>query len=189
MQVRLGVAVVVLAAGGGSRFAGATHKLLAEVRGRRVVDCAVAAALDAGIGPVYVVTGAVALELGDGVVVVHNERWADGLATSLQAGVAAAAGAGHDAVVVGLGDQPGIDPGAWRLVAATTGSPIAVATYDGVRGNPVRLAAEVWSLLPTTGDEGARTLLRNRPDLVTEVPCPGSAADVDTLEDLERWSN
>lgn len=182
------VAAVVLAAGGGSRFAGPTHKLLAPLPdGTTVVERAVLAARWSGLDAVFVVTGAVALPVFEGVTAVENPRWAEGQATSLQAGLAAAEG--FDAVVVGLGDQPGITPEAWGRVATTTATAIAVATYDGQRGNPVRLATEIWSALPASGDEGARTLMRQRPELVTEVPCPGSGADVDTVEDLGRWSS
>ena len=181
-------AALVLAAGEGSRFAGRGHKLTAVFRGRPLWTWSVEAALGAGFDAIYVVTGAVDLALDGPVVVVHNPSWAEGQATSLAAGVDAVQGAGHAAVVVGLADQPLVGPDAWRAVAVATTSPIAVATFEGERRPPVRLAAEVWPLLPRTGDEGARVLLRGRPDLVTEVPCTGHPVDIDTLEDLERWS-
>ena len=182
------VAVLLLAAGGGSRFLGDSHKLLAPIEGRPLHAHALDTAVVSGVGPVLVVTGAVALELPAGVVEVANPSWEGGIATSLQAGVDAARRAGHDAVVVGLADQPGVLVEAWRLVAGAAGAPIAVATYAGRRGNPVRLAAEVWDQLPRTGDEGARSLMHRCPELVVEVPCPGSPDDVDTVEDLRRWS-
>jgi CTP:molybdopterin cytidylyltransferase MocA len=190
-------AAVLLAAGRGARFegsGGATHKLLAPLRGRPVFARALDALLEAAatstaIDEVIVVTGAADLSslLPDGVTVVHNPRWAEGQATSLHAAITTAAELGHDAVVVGLGDQPFVVPAAWQLVAAAA-HPIAVATYDGRRRNPVRLASQVWPLLPSHGDEGARNVMRLHPDLVGEVPCPGDPGDIDTVEDLRTWN-
>jgi molybdenum cofactor cytidylyltransferase len=185
---RLTVAVV-LAAGSGSRWQGVGHKLHALVDGVPIVEHAVRAAVRSGIGPVVVVTGAVALPEPvasiEGVDVVHNERWIEGQATSIAAGIAAADALGAGAVVVGLGDQPFVTPEAWSAVAAASGA-IAIATYDGEPRNPVRLAREVWDLLPTTGDEGARVLARMRPELVEAVPCGGSPTDIDTVTDLQN---
>lgn len=181
----------MLAAGGGRRFAGAggAHKLLAPFRGRPLVTWAVDAAVGAGLDAVVVVTGAVALDhvLPPDVVVVPNPRWAEGQASSLQAAVAEGRRRSLGALVVGLGDQPLVTADAWRAVADGA-APVTTATFEGRRRPPVRLAAEVWDLLPADGDEGARVLMARRPDLVGEVACAGEPADVDTMEDLQRWS-
>ena len=190
--------VLILAAGAGSRFDGTGHKLSAKIdvggqnRSVSVIERSITNALAANLGPVMVITGAVddivPSHLLDAVTVVHNDRWHEGQITSLLRGIDAARGLGATIAVVGLADQPFIDPAAWRAVATTAG-PIAVATYDGRRANPVKLDRDVWDLLPTTGDEGARALMRLRPELVREVACSGSPADIDTTEDLRRWQS
>ena len=201
--------LVLLAAGAGARFGDRGHKLLANLPAsagepaQSVIERSLARAVAARITPIIVVSGALsdaALRtvvrtvvrtdgIDDGeIAVVRNPQWADGQMSSVRVGLAAAAARGCTRVVIGLGDQPGIEATAWRLVAGDAG-PISVATYDGRRGNPVALDDDVWPLLPDGGDEGARTLMRVRPDLVREVPCTGSPRDIDTEEDLRRWQS
>jgi molybdenum cofactor cytidylyltransferase len=195
-MIGLGPAVI-LAGGAGSRFVhhghgGPIHKLLAPFRGRPLIWWAVTNAVAAGLDEVIVIDGAVSLAdtVGHiaGVRVVSNPAWATGQASSLLHAVTVAEAAGYSAVTVGLGDQPFLDPAAWRAVAATTIAPIAVAVVGGRRGQPVRLAAEVWSVLPTSGDEGARSLLVSKQFPVAELGCPGNTVDIDTQEDLRAWS-
>lgn len=184
----------LLAAGGGTRFVGDGHKLHALLHGRPVWRWALEHTLAAGFDRVLLVTGAIPLELPDHltsmVTVRHNAAWAQGQAGSMQVAVHAAKALGASAITIGLADQPFIDPEAWAAVAhAPDEHPIVIATYDGVPGpNPVRLGEEVWPLLPTDGDTGARDLIRAHPEWVYPVACVGSVADVDTLEDLERWN-
>ena len=76
---------------------------------------------------------------------------------------------------------------AWRAVAAAEAE-LAVATFAGRRRPPTLIGRSLWGQLPEVGDQGARGLLDERPDLVVEVPCSGDPYDVDTMEDLRRWT-
>lgn len=178
---------VILAAGAGSRFNAPEHKLESKLKKKPLVWWAATHALDAGFAEVLVIEGSVPVSglVPDNISIVHNHDWADGQSRSLQVAVHYADMAEYDTVVIGLGDQPFVPPEAWRLVAAST-SPIAVARFDRHATPPVRLHSDVWGLLPIDGDEGARQLLRSRPELVTEVPCPGSAVDVDTVVEFDQ---
>lgn len=181
---------VLLAGGSGSRFTGPRHKLLTELRGRPLYEWGLAAVRDGGLTP-WIVWGLLADEAPvtpPDVVVLRNDRWRDGLATSLQVAVEHARAIGLDAITVGPADQPFVPASAWRAVSDCPAD-IAVATYGGRRGNPVKLARPVWDLLPISGDAGGRVVMELRPDLVVEVACQGNPADIDTLEDLQRWNS
>jgi len=182
-------AAVVLAAGFGSRYEGDTHKLLAPFRGKPLVQWALEAALGAGLDATYVITGAVDITeaVPEGVVVVENHNYADGQATSLRTAAAVCSADGHQTFVVGLGDMPLVPSSAWTDVAAGPGA-LVTATFSGTRSPPVKVDEDLWSLLPLSGDEGARSLMRMRPDVVTEVACQGEIVDIDTRGDLSRWS-
>ena len=189
-----GVSAILLAAGAGSRFGGG--KLLAQYRGRPLIEGVLVNLADAPVDEMVVVVGADARRLREvcephGVRVVENPGWAEGISTSVRAGLGALE-PGVRAAVVLLADQPLVGAGAvGRLVEAfERGAKIAVATYGGRPRNPVLFSREVWPLLEAelSGDEGARPFLRHHPELVTQVPCDGvgDPADVDTAEDLSR---
>lgn len=183
-------AAVILAAGAGTRFGGPGEKLRSRLKGEPLVLRAIGPAAAAGLDELIVVTGADDLSdllPGDATVLV-NEGWAEGQASSLQVAIDWSHRQGHTSVVVGLGDMPWLTTEAWSAVSGAEGGPIVVATYRGRRGHPVRLDAEVWPSLPLGGDEGARSLIARHPELVTEVACSGRPADIDTREDLRRWS-
>jgi CTP:molybdopterin cytidylyltransferase MocA len=184
----------VLAAGRGVRFGGEIPKPLLELGGRPLLLHAVDAAVASGLAPVVVVvsddrTGAVlGAEERGAVVIARNAAPERGISSSLHVALQALeTDATVDAVVVGLADQPLVGSDAYRRVAGAhdEGAQLAVATYGGVRGNPVLIGRAHWDeALALEGDEGARVLLRRHG--AVEVPCDGTGepADVDTPADL-----
>lgn len=170
--------------------------MLARLGGQPIIEAVLDNLREAPVDEVIVVVGADAERLREvceryGVRSVANEEWERGQSTSVLAGLRACDKKSRAAVIL-LGDQPFVGADAVeRLVAAfAEGANVAVATYGGKRRNPVLFSREVWPLLEAelAGDEGARSVLRQHPELVVEVPCEGvgDPTDVDTREDLRR---
>lgn len=194
--VRVEVAGVLLAAGGSRRLG--FPKQLVRWRTRALLVHALRA-LRAALpdSPLVVVLGAQAQRLRSAARralpaarVVTNSRWAEGLATSLQAGIAAAP-RGARAILITLVDQPRVDgPALRRLLLAWRRKPgiPAAARYDGRAGVPAILPRRSWRAARSLkGDSGARGLLRAA-ESVTLVDLPEAALDIDTPADVARLS-
>lgn len=188
------IAAIVLAAGRSSRM-GNANKLLTEVDGRPMVRSAVEAALGSQARPVIVVTGNAqgkvqATLRGCRVTFVHNPRFAEGMSTSLQAGLAALP-ADVDGALVCLGDMPLVTATVLdRLIAAFNpleGRAICVPTWNGKRGNPVLWDRRFFAAMADlAGDVGAKHLIGEHADLVADIAMPDDAVltDIDTPEAL-----
>jgi molybdenum cofactor cytidylyltransferase len=188
------IAAVILAAGRSTRMGG-PNKLLAEIARRPLVRIAAEAALASRADPVIVVTGHQREEIEKAlgampVRLVHNPDFAQGLGSSLKAGIAAVPAQADGAIVL-LGDMPRVDaPLLNRLIAAfdpDRGALVVVPTFEGKRGNPVLWSRRFFpDLMAIEGDVGARHLIGRYGEAVVEVPVAGEAAfvDVDTPEAL-----
>ena len=190
----LKIAAVVLAAGQSRRMNG-SNKLLMAVDNRPLVRRTVEAAIGAGLDPITVVTGhmedAVRSALdGLDVRTVHNPDYAEGLSTSLRAGLGAVDGA--DAALVVLGDMPGVDASLLRRLAAAynpgNGRRIVVPTHKAKRGNPILWDAAFFpAMRALKGDVGAKALMADNPDSVVEVEVETDAPLLD-LDTQAAWN-
>ena len=188
------IASIVLAAGRSSRM-GPRNKLLEPVNGEPMIRRAAATALASGTAPIVVVTGyeaaAVTATLhGLDVTAILNPDYADGLSTSLRAGLRALSPDIEGALIL-LGDMPETEVGVLRalMAAFTDASAICVPMRHGRRGNPVlwgrRYFAEMMEL---TGDAGAKPVMtRHAAQLIeVEVTTDSIFHDIDAPDDLMR---
>jgi len=182
------IAALVLAAGQSRRMG--SNKLIADIAGEPMVARTVDAALASKASPVVVVTGhqsdrVRAALAGRKVIFAHNERYAEGLSTSLRTGLDALP-ADIDGAIVCLGDMPSVTASHLdRLIAAFDpdgGAAICVPSFNGKRGNPVLWAKAYFpEMREVAGDVGARHLIGAHGDEIREVAMP----DTGVLEDLD----
>jgi len=189
------IAGLVLAAGRSSRMAPRNKLLEPVVVGEPMVRRVAASALGSGAEPVILVTGheapAVAAALrGLDVTIVANPDYADGLSTSLRAGLRALP-PGIDGALILLGDMPEVEGSVLRaLMAAFTGTnAICVPVRHGRKGNPVLWGSRYFAeMMELTGDSGAKPLMARHEAQIIEVEVMTDSIfeDVDAPEDLER---
>jgi molybdenum cofactor cytidylyltransferase len=189
------IAAVVMAAGRSRRMAPHNKLLVADKAGKPMIARVVDNVLSSNARPILVVTGHMHEQIehalgGRPVRYVHADDYADGLAESLKAGIAAVPPECAGAVVC-LGDMPlvtgrMID----RLLAVydpEEGRSIVLPTFRGKQGNPM-----IWDrrffpeILGISGDSGARFLVGKHVESVAEVEMADDAVlrDFDTTESL-----
>lgn len=194
MEARDNIVGLLLAAGRSRRFG--SDKLLQRLPDGRTLLEASLAPLAASVDRVLVLVRPGPSPLHEllqekNIPYLEVPESEDGMGTTLAAGIRATAQA--RGWIVGLADMPCLLPDTANQVvgALRHGAPIAAPFHQGRRGHPVGFAAR-WhdALAALQGDQGARTLLQNHPELITrlEVDGPGCLIDIDTPEALASLS-
>jgi molybdenum cofactor cytidylyltransferase len=188
------IAIVILAAGASKRMG--VPKQLLRHRGRTLLGHAVEAALGSTCRPVVIVLGANAEQIqpeveGLPVQIVRNPHWAEGLSSSIRAGIEALVSAAEppEAVILALCDQPFVcsdDIEALVTAYRSTKRPIIASQYAGTLGAPALFAQSFLpELLGLAGDSGAKQVIQRNLATVWSVPCPHGAVDLDTPGDCD----
>ena len=190
------VAAIVLAAGRSSRLA-PRNKLLEPLGDEPIVARVARTGVASGADPVIVVTGFEAERVaralaGLPVTLVHNPDYERGLSTSLRAGLEALRASTNGALIL-LGDMPFVQPHDLETLmqhfATKDRRAICVPVRHARRGNPVLWGGAYFSeMMAMRGDVGAKQLLEQHRERVTEVPVEsdGIFTDIDTPADLAR---
>jgi molybdenum cofactor cytidylyltransferase len=188
----MNAAAVILAAGGSTRLG--QPKQLLQFEGQSLLRRTVLAALNSRFQRVVIVTGAAAeacaAEIADlPVGLVHNPRWADGLAGSIQAGIheLSAMLPCPEGISISVCDQPHLAPSTFNRLLdchAATGRGIVASRYSGALGVPALFMKKYYpALLSLTGDTGAKSLFRQFATDCASIEFPEGAVDIDSPAD------
>jgi molybdenum cofactor cytidylyltransferase len=184
------VAGLVLAAGGSSRMG--RPKQLLPYGGATLLDHTVATARACEFDQLLVALGGASEKIRSrvnlsGADVVLNPGFGAGCSSSIAVAMEAV-DPRTTALVLMLGDQPGVTPATVRVLLAARGdAPIAVCRYEDGRGHPFAFDRTTFEDLRSLhGDKAVWRMLDERADEVEEVPVAGRVPlDVDTWADYE----
>ena len=188
------VAAIVLAAGMSQRMG--MPKQLMPLGDKTLLEHALANVRSADVSEIVLVLGAYADEIEqkiatDGLKIVINSLYEQGMGTSIRAGLAALDPSTTAALIV-LADQPFVRPTTLdQLISyhAEHGSQITLPLYKGFRGNPVLLDQSVFpEMTGLSGDVGCRAIFGTHTEGIHKVPVNdiGVLLDIDTLDDLRH---
>jgi len=185
--------IIILAAGSSSRLGKPKQNLI--YNGRTLLQNAIKAAIASVCNPVIVVLGAneqVIRPAIDGfdVTIIQNDDWAEGMASSIKAGIMELRKIEPkaDSVILMLCDQPFVDELLLnQLVQKKPEKGIIACAYNDTIGPPVLFSADYFDeLLLLKGQEGAKKLLLKYRDDVVTISFALGDIDIDTMEDFEK---
>lgn len=188
------IGAVILAAGASRRLGEAKQFL--RHRGETLLRLSVRAAIEAGLTPCVVVSGAVhelvATELaGCNICLIRNAHWKRGIGSSLRTACERLLEiAPHlESTIVLVCDQPYVSAEVLRSLIEKRSQlklPMAACAYGGTYGVPALFAQPLFAQLLALPDEaGAKHLLMKQPELVAVIDFPMGIIDIDTPEDRD----
>lgn len=188
------IAAIVLAAGMSRRMG--SPKQLLQFADRPLLELTLKNVRDSAVDQIVLVLGYAAGEIQqkistEGLKIVINPAYLEGMAGSLRTGLSALDPATQGALIV-LADQPYVRPATLnRLIGhhRSNRPQIVIPTYRGFRGNPVLLDRSVFSEVKAiTGDIGCRAIFGSHAEKIEKlnVDDAGILLDIDTPDDLER---
>jgi len=181
-------AFVILAGGSSSRLGQAKQILLHK--GQTLLDGTIS--LARSLGEVIVVLGAnhqmITKKDEANIQYIYNSNWADGMGTSIAAGVGKVT-EGTDGIVILLCDQPHVTIDLLsKIVSASLSSKgIIVSKYQEGTGPPCYFDKKYFATLSTlTGDKGAKSIIMNNQADVGYIDFKKGNIDIDTLTDIKH---
>jgi len=188
------VTAIVLAAGKSTRMG--QQKLLMPFEGKSMIATVAGKITGSVVSRTIVVTGSDRNKIEEEleaypVLFVDNERYEEGMLTSVQAGVAAT-GPETDGYLILLGDQPMVsEPLINRLISVFQkgGKGLLIPVFRGKRGHPVLIGSKYKNEIKILNPEiGLRELFLNHPDDIQEIEVESEDVlkDIDTPEEYDR---
>jgi molybdenum cofactor cytidylyltransferase len=183
------LAIAILAAGASKRFG--RPKQLLSLRGKSLVEHAVEISKETKVSPIFLIVGANREEVeaavqGDGLKIVHNSDWQEGMSSSIRAAVKETQACAQAVLFLNC-DQPFITAQSLKQLIEVfhpVERPVVAAQYSGVTGSPVIFSQIFFNrLLELRGDVGAKSLLHEFEEQLTRVEVPEAALDIDTEDD------
>jgi molybdenum cofactor cytidylyltransferase len=197
-MIKSPTAGIILAAGASTRFG--RPKQLLEVGGRMLLAGTIEAALASKLDRVVLVLGhesdrilaALADRLKDPrLVVTVNDRYREGMSSSLQHGLLKVRAA-FPSIMVILADHPFLDSALIDLLFSrflASDKDICLPCHEGRQGVPVIFGSRFYDeIMKVRGDVGARDVVRKNPEcvLAVEIENDEYLIDIDCEEDLRQ---
>jgi molybdenum cofactor cytidylyltransferase len=188
------ISAIVLAAGKASRFG--QCKQLVPLGGKPLLEHVLESVRQSHVDDVVVVLGDHFAEIQEQIAfgrerVIVNPDYADGMSTSIQAGLRALPSE-TDAAMIVLADQPFVASQTLDLLIdeyQRTRPSVVIPTFNGFRGNPVIVDKSLFAeMMGIRGDVGCRAIFGDHAETILKVSVNdrGVVTDIDTMEDLQR---
>ena len=187
--------IIILAAGPSARLGKPKQMLIHQ--GKTLIEHICCEALEAGLHPVLVVTGAASAEVSKAlenmpVEIVFNEQWSTGMASGIAAGMSELLNRDKavESVIIAVCDQPFVSAALFRQLIKTKAERnkgIVGSAYAGIIGTPVLFEkAYFGKLLALKGSEGAKKIVKTYNADLAGIPFEEGKMDIDTQDDYER---